>query len=160
MGVGSLALAASCARGGDVPAPRASLAGYAAYDPTADGARQIEAAAAAARTSGRRVLVVFGGNWCVWCRALDTLLATDPGIRAQLHKAFVLVHVDSEANLALNQRYGNPFQHGFPVLLVLGGAGELLHVQETGSWERRDEATGHDPGRVLAFLQRWGPPGI
>jgi thiol:disulfide interchange protein len=136
---------------------RQALAGYRAYDETADGAAQIAAAAAEAKATGKRVLVMFGGNWCRWCRALDAALATGEA-KAALERGFVLVHVDSETNLALNERYGDPFRFGFPVLVVLDSAGERLHVQPSGAFEMGDSTVRHDPEKVLVFLRRWAPP--
>lgn len=40
------------------------------YDETADAEQEIAAAVAAARGDGKRVLLVFGANWCSWCRRL------------------------------------------------------------------------------------------
>lgn len=132
-----------------------SLAGYAAYDEKADGAGQIEAAGKVAKASGRRVLVVFGGNWCKWCRALDGLFAEDAAVKEALDQAFVVVHVNSDTNVPLNQKYGNPFQYGFPVLVVLDADGKKLHVQESGSLEMGDQTVRHDPAKVLIFLKQW-----
>ena len=56
-------------------------------------------------------------------------------------------------NAVINQRYNNPVQHGLPVLLVLDADGHLLTTQETGALE--DGKDGHDPKKILAFLQRW-----
>jgi thioredoxin-related protein len=47
------------------------------YDEKADGARQIATALKTAQKEGRRVLLVFGANWCGWCHKLHKLFATD-----------------------------------------------------------------------------------
>ena len=52
------------------PAPAGAWRGY---DETADARAAIELARAQA-TGGRRVLVVFGANWCGDCRVLDTAM--------------------------------------------------------------------------------------
>lgn len=138
---------------------RAALEGYAAYDGTLDGKQQVASALTRAKDEGKRVLVMFGGNWCKWCKALDGLLASDGAVKQALEKSFVLLHVDSETNEPLNEELGNPFQHGFPVLVVLDGAGKALHTQETASLEKADKSVAHDPAKVLAFLERWAPRG-
>lgn len=137
----------------------AALEGYAAYDGSLDGKKQIEGALARAKSESKRVLVMFGGNWCKWCRALDGLFTSDDGVKQALEKSFVLLHVDSETNDALNQELGDPFRHGFPVLVVLDADGKPLHTQETASLEKADKSVAHDPAKVLAFLEQWAPKG-
>lgn len=138
---------------------RAALDGYAAYDAKLDGKQQIAEALTRAKSEHKRVLVMFGGNWCKWCRALDGLFGADEAVKQALERSFVLLHVDSETNEALNQELGNPFQHGFPVLVVLDADGKPLHTQETASLEKADKSVAHDAAKVLAFLQRWAPQG-
>lgn len=144
----------------DAPAPRKKhepLEAYTAYDASQDGQAQIAAAQAAAKGNNKRVLVMFGGNWCKWCKALDGTFAANPDVKATLDKSFVLVHVDSDTNGKLNDAWGNPFANGFPVLVVVDADGKKLHVQETGALERDDKTVGHDPDKVLTFLKQWSP---
>jgi thiol:disulfide interchange protein len=117
----------------------------------------VDAAVSRAHADGKRVLLMFGANWCVWCRRLSWVFENEPSVRAALADGWHVVHVDtgtrgSPTNAALVQRYGNPLQHGLPCLVVLDGAGQLVHTQETGSLESGDR---HDPARVLAFLTRF-----
>lgn len=128
------------------------------YDDDADAEADIARAVAAARTSGKRVLLIMGGNWCVWCRRLEHVLQNHPAVRAELARRFEVVHVSTGArrsgkNAAINARYGDPMQHGLPVLVVLDGEGRVVTTQETGSLEVGER---HDPDKVLAFLQRAG----
>ena len=106
-----------------------------------------------AADANKRVLLMFGGDWCSWCHALHKTFDEDPGVKAALDK-FVLVTVDIDSNDALDQKLGKPSKHGFPVLVVLGKDGKKLHVQETGSLEKKG-ATAHDPAKVIAFLTQW-----
>lgn len=134
------------------PAPKSARPPI--YDETADGARQIEAALATAKTNHQRVLLQFGANWCGWCHRLHQLFAADPKIAARLKSDYVVVLVDvnKDHNAATNQRYGNPMQFGLPVLVVLDADGKLLTTQDTGKLESGDH---HDPAKVLDFLERW-----
>lgn len=137
---------------------RVALEGYAPYDGTLDGKQQLADGLARAKAESKRVLVMFGGNWCKWCKALDGLLTSDANVKQALEESFVLLHVDSESNDALNQELGDPFRHGFPVLVVFGDDGEPLHTQETASLEKADKSVAHDADKVLAFLRQWAPP--
>jgi thiol:disulfide interchange protein len=129
------------------------------YDEGADAQAQIDAAVVRARRENKHVLLVFGANWCPWCRRLEWVLRNEPNISGAIARGWRVVHVDvgprrSHRNRAIVERYGNPMQHGLPCLVVLDGQGNLQVVQETSSLENGDR---HDPARVLAFLQRWHP---
>jgi thiol:disulfide interchange protein len=130
-----------------------ALGRYRAYDEKLSGKQQIADAVARARSENKRVLVQFGGNWCVFCEALDKLIDTTPELAA-LRARYVAIHVDAGANADLNAQYGKPFDLGFPVLLVLDGDGKLLHTQASTAFQRHD-TVGHDPAGVGAFLKAW-----
>lgn len=127
------------------------------YDEAADAQAQIDAAVAASRGDGKRVLLMFGANWCIWCRRLAWTLENDAAVAAALREGWRVVHVDvgargSSTNRDVARRYGDPLGNGLPCLVVLDDAGGVAHVQETGALEDGDH---HDPARVLAFLRDW-----
>jgi thioredoxin-related protein len=131
------------------------------YDVHADGSADIAAAIIRAGSEHKRVLLVFGANWCIWCHRLHTTFGTNAAVAAALDKAFVLVDVDvntrkgEKRNAAVNERYGNPIQHGIPVLVVLDSDGKQLTTKDSGELEEGD---GHSPAKILAFLSLWAPP--
>lgn len=126
------------------------------YDEQASAAHDIETALAAARGDGKRVLLIFGANWCPWCRRLEHTLRNDAQIAQALRDGFHVVHVNTGArrsgvNADVNARYGDPMSNGLPVLVVLDAQGRVVTTQETGSLESGDR---HDPAKVLEFLRR------
>lgn len=131
------------------------------YDTQADGAQAIERALQVAQAEHKHVLLQLGANWCIWCRRLHETVQKDAGVAALLKQNFVVVYVDvnhrngKKRNDAVNERYGNPLQHGLPVLLVLDADGHRLVTQETGALEDGKDA--HDPAKVAAFLAKWAP---
>ncbi|MBP6507115.1 MAG: thioredoxin family protein [Opitutaceae bacterium] len=131
------------------------------YDVKADAAALIARALTQAGPEHKNVLLMFGANWCVWCHRLHHTLTTDATVKATLARDFVVVMVDvntrngEKRNAAVNEQYGNPIQHGLPVLVVLEAGGHPLTTQETGALE---EGAGHSPEKILAFLQQWAPP--
>ena len=133
-----------------------ALGRYRAYDGAADGRKQIADAVAIAKASNKHVLVQFGGNWCVFCKALDELIESDVTLKG-LHSRYVAIHVDAGSNPDLNDVYGKPYDLGFPVLLVLDGDGKLLHTQASTAFQL-PTAMGHDPCGVAAFLKQWAAP--
>lgn len=130
------------------------------YDPKSNGNDQVARALAQAKRETKHVLLDFGANWCPWCHKLHRTLTTDAGVSQRLSRDFVLVLIDvntrngTKRNADVNERYGNPIQHGLPVLVVLDGAGKVLVTQETGALE---DGSQHDPRKVAAFLDRWSP---
>jgi thiol:disulfide interchange protein len=126
------------------------------YDESADAAAQIEQNVAMGRADRKHVLLVFGANWCPWCRRLEHTLTQNAEIAAELARSYHVVHVDTGArgagkNAAIAARYGEPTRLGLPVLVVLTPDGLLKETQETGALEAGDR---HDPAKVLEFLVR------
>jgi len=133
------------------------------YDETADAKQDIRLAVEKAADEGKHVLLMFGGNWCIWCHRLHRLFNENKTIHDFLQQKYILVMIDvgkRDKYLDLNEQYGNPYQHGFPVLVVLDNQGNQLTTQETGSLEKPTQEgveKGHDPEKVLGFLQQWAP---
>src|SRR3954466_9424586 len=65
------------------------------YDPKANGTADIAKALTAARAAHKTVLLVFGANWCPWCRSLHRVFEKDATVAKVLRENFVVVLVDS-----------------------------------------------------------------
>lgn len=116
-----------------------------------------EALTLAARKN-QRVLLVWGGEWCGWCKKLDALFRDDAKIARKLLYEYRVVHVqsgDTQANDGLAARYGADLAQGYPYLTVLDATGKAIANQETGSLE---QGSLHDPAKVLAFLEAQQAP--
>lgn len=123
------------------------------FDPSRDAAKDIREAVAEARTSGRRVLLDVGGEWCIWCRRLDTLFSAHRELAEYRDAHYVVVKLNwskENKNEGVLSRY--PAVSGYPHLFVLESDGSLVHSQETGALEK---GKGHDPDKVMAFLKKW-----
>src|SRR5450830_666103 len=128
-------------------------------DPQRDAAKDMMTTQSLAKATGKRVLIDVGGEWCAWCRMLDRFIASQPQIRALIDSHYVWVKVKyshENKNTAVLSRW--PKIRGYPYLLVLDGAGRLLHAQgvqglETETEKEADE--NYDPDRVMAFLNRY-----
>jgi thiol:disulfide interchange protein len=136
---------------------RRRAAGPRIYDETADGSQQIAAALRDAQKEDKRVLLIFGANWCIWCHRMNDLFSSDPAIAAKLKSGFVVREIDvsQQHNRAVDAKYGNPTRFGLPVILLLDGTGRALTTKNTAELE---EGRGYDRARVLAFLAKWAPP--
>ncbi len=141
--------------------PEYPKAGPDIYDTQADGTAQVDEAIRIAKADQKHVLLVFGANWCIWCRRLHDLFENHAAVRRELKAHWVVVRLDvnhrdgKKRNDAVIARFGKPTQHGLPVLVVLDRNGHMLTTQETGALE--DGKSAHDPEKVIAFLKQWQP---
>ncbi|MFO1054511.1 MAG: thioredoxin family protein [Planctomycetota bacterium] len=123
------------------------------YDTKADAKQTIADAVGRAARDNKRVLVMFGGNWCGWCHKLHALFQSDAAIRKLLHDEYELVMVDIgqwNKHMELAAGYGADLKnHGVPYLTVLDATGHVVTNQDTGSLEKDG---GHDPEKVRGFL--------
>ncbi len=136
-------------------AVQAAEGGKKVYHPEADAKAELQKAVTAADGIGKHVLVVIGGNWCVWCMRLDKLFHDNAKVAQNLAANYVVVHInysEENKNEALLAELGFPQRFGFPVLLVLDGKGKLLHTEDSGALEA---GKGHSPEKVLTFLNNW-----
>lgn len=116
------------------------------YDESADARAAIRAALGAIGAGPRRVLIVFGANWCEDCRSLDQTLKS--GRNAELMaREFEVVKVDVgrfDRNLGVAKAYGDPLRGGIPAAVVLSADERVLYATKAGelSNARRMSATG------------------
>jgi thioredoxin-related protein len=130
------------------------------YDTKADGKVLIADAVNRAHAGHKRVLLMMGANWCIWCHRLDGTFEHDTAVADVLRKNFEVVRIDVNTrkgiarNADVDERYGHPTKEGLPVLVVLDESGRQLTTQETGALE---DGSKHSPAKVLAFLRKWQP---
>ena len=126
------------------------------YAPGLDARAEVKQAVGIASREHKRVLVVFGANWCYDCHVLD-LAFHRPDVEPVLKKNYEVVHVDvgeGDKNQDLMQQYQVPMKKGIPAIAVLDSDGELLYSQQGGEFEK---ARALAPEDVLAFLEKWKP---
>lgn len=126
------------------------------YPAGVDAHAEIKEALGKAAREHKRVLVVFGANWCYDCHVLD-LAFHRPDIAPVLNASYEVVHVDigeGEKNQDLMQQYQVPMKKGIPALAVLESDGKLLYSQKNGEFEK---ARALGPEDLLQFLKKWKP---
>jgi thioredoxin 1 len=103
------------------------------YNEKADADADVRHALTAAKSDHKKVLLVFGANWCGDCRALDKAMH---GSSQQLIAGrFEVVKIDVgnfDKNLELARRYGNPIEKGIPAVVVLGARGRMIYSTKGG----------------------------
>ena len=128
------------------------------FDPHEKAEKLIDVAVTKATREHKRVLLLFGANWCPWCRRLHRALDSNR-VTGLLKKNFVLVLVDANSrndkdrNSGVIERYGNPLQYGLPVFVVLDSKGKQLTTKETASLAANTDA--EEAERVVVFLDQW-----
>jgi thioredoxin 1 len=103
------------------------------YNEKADAAADVRHALAAAQTDHKKVLLVFGANWCGDCRALDK--AMHGSSQSLIEGKFDVVKIDVgnfDKNLDLANRYGNPIEKGIPAVVVLGADNHVIYSTKGG----------------------------
>jgi thioredoxin-related protein len=124
------------------------------YPATADAKKEIAGALELATKDKKRVLLVFGGNWCYDCHVLDRALHEGAAGKI-VTESFLLVHVDigeGEKNLDLVREYKASLDKGVPVVVILGADGRLLYSSTEGEFEAARTMMKKD---LVAFLKRW-----
>lgn len=152
--IAAVMLAVALNAGAQAPAPvAAGSAGWRGYDESADAAADIERARALAGAGGKRVLLVFGANWCGDCRVLDMTMKQGR-LKELIGAKFVVVKVDVgrfDRNVDVAQRYGVPLKKGIPTVAVLAADGAASFVTAGGELA---DARSMGEEALLAFFDR------
>jgi thiol:disulfide interchange protein len=124
------------------------------YSANADPNLEIQQALKLAVSQKKRLLLVFGANWCYDCHVLERAL--HEGTAGEIvSESFLLVHVDigeGEKNHELVKTYRIPIEKGVPAVAVLGSDGKLLFSSGDGEFESARTMFKKD---LVAFLTRW-----
>ncbi len=128
------------------------------YPPAQEAPSEIKAALARAARDHKRVILVFGGNWCYDCHVLNaTFHSKDiaPLVDANFHVVHVNIGDDYDKNLDLAGKYKVPLKRGVPALVVLDPDGSIVYTQQEGEFENSMRLS---PADVTEFLKKWAPP--
>ncbi len=128
------------------------------YPASVDAHAEIRDAEERAAKDHKRLLLVFGANWCFDCHVLD-LAFHRPEIAPIVTANFEVVHVDlgpnEEKNADLVKQYEIPLNKGIPAMAVVDSDGKLIYSQKNGEVE---DARAITPQVLVDFLNQWKPP--
>lgn len=129
------------------------------YPPPEEARSEIAAALRAAAKDHKRVILVFGGNWCYDCHVLNSAFHS-PRIAPLVNANYHVVHVnigDGDKNLDLADQYGVPLHEyvRVPSLAVLDASGKVIYSQKNGEF---DDSARLSPADIIRFLKKWAPP--
>ena len=129
--------------------PTAGL--YAAHP---DAGKEIQEALGRATSEHKRLLLIFGADWCYDCHVLDHALHEGEAGKI-VNEKYLLVHVDigeGAKNGELVKEYRIPLDKGVPAVAVLDADGKLLYSSGDGEFEAARRMLKKD---LVAFLNRW-----
>ena len=118
---------------------------------------ELTAAFAAAGGQNKRVLAVFGGNWCYDCHVLEATF-NSPEFISLVRANYIVVHIniggEGKDNNDLAARFRVNLDRGVPSLAVLDPNGEIIVSQQNGEFKSTVKI---GPEDVRTFLERWKP---
>jgi len=125
------------------------------YDEKADATAAVAAARARARSSGKLLLIDFGGNWCLDCRVLAGVME-QPEMRSFVQRHYEVVKVDSgrfDRNMNIPARYGFKKVDGVPAVFIVDPKHDRL-VNGQGVVALAD-ARSMTPQGIADWLAKW-----
>jgi len=126
------------------------------YPADADAHAEIKEAEERAAAGRKRVLLVFGANWCYDCHVLD--LAFHRPDFAPVMASYEVVHVDlgddEKKNADVVRQFDATLDKGIPTLVVAESDGKVVMSQKNGEFE---DARSLTPDALLDFLNKWRP---
>lgn len=127
------------------------------YPPPADAKQDLHQAQVQAVKEHKRVLVVFGANWCGDCHALNAAFHSAE-LAPIVDSDYVVVHVnigdEGRDNWDLAERVGVNLRKGIPALAVLEPNGRVVMAQKNGEFESSERISMED---VRTFLEKYKP---
>lgn len=126
-----------------------------AYDPFRNPFIDYEQAKRDAMAANKLLLIDVGGDWCIWCKRLDSFLQNNSDISKSMDEAFVLFKVnvsEEQSNLEFFKQF--PPVKGYPHFIIVDGNGKYLGEQDTSKLEQGE---GYSPARFNMFIAHWHP---
>ena len=124
------------------------------YPEISEAQADVDAALRQAGKDHKRVLLIFGGDWCGDCQVLDINLHDSANVDL-LTSPYIVVHVNighMDQNVELAAKYGVPLKKGVPAVSVIDPKGKVIHAQATGEFA---DMRHMDPRSVNEFLTQW-----
>lgn len=126
------------------------------FDDSRDPFKDAVSAIKLAEQTDRNVLIKIGGNWCTWCKKIDSFLEANPDIKTKLHSTFVLLKVnvsDSNENEAFMR--GLPPVMGYPHMYVSTNTGKVILSKDTAEFLSDDDSGQYSRQQWLSFIEQW-----
>lgn len=127
------------------------------YPATADAHAEIKEAEEKAAKEHKRLLLVFGANWCFDCHVLD-LAFHGPELAPIISTSYEVVHVDigddGKKNADVAKQFDVSLDKGVPTMAVIESDGRVVVSEKNGEFEDARQLT---PEFLAEFLNKWKP---
>jgi thioredoxin-related protein len=125
------------------------------FDPNRNPEADLKVAVEYADSTGKRIILDVGGEWCIWCHRIDAFIENNKEIKSLIEKNFIVLKINySKENKNENFLSKYPDVQGYPHFFVLDKKGKLLHSQNTGELEKDKD---YDAEKFITFLKKWSP---
>jgi thioredoxin family protein len=127
------------------------------YPANVDAHAEIKEAEEKAAKEHKRLLLVFGANWCFDCHVLD-LAFHGKDLAPMVEANYEVVHVDigpdGKKNADVADQFDVSLNKGVPVMAVIEADGKVVMSQKNGEVEDARQLT---PEYLAEFLNKWKP---
>lgn len=126
------------------------------YDEQADAHADVRHAIEQAKSRHKKVLLVFGANWCPDCRSLSAQMQ-EGSLAKKLRLRYVVAKINIgnwDRNMDIANEYGNPPKKGIPAIAVLGADGQLLNATLAGELSVARSMSADEVLKVLDKVSR------
>jgi len=123
------------------------------YDKTRNPHKDLALSMEKAKKSGKKILMVVGGEWCKWCGQLDNFLDDHEDVAKDFYTSFEVLRVyygkgiSKEGKSLLTQF---PALKGTPHFYILDSKAKLLKSVDTGKLER---GYSYDKKKFMKFIK-------
>jgi thioredoxin-related protein len=127
------------------------------YPADVDAHAEIKEAEEKAAKEHKRLLLVFGANWCFDCHVLDLAFHGKdlaPIVDANYEVVHVDIGPDGKKNADVAEQFDVSLNKGVPTMAVVDPDGKVLVSQKNGEVE---DARGLSPEYLAEFLNKWKP---
>jgi thioredoxin 1 len=127
------------------------------YPADADAHAELKEAEEKAAKEHKRLLLVFGANWCFDCHVLDLAFQRPdltPVLAANYHVVHVDIGPDGKKNEDIAKQFDVSLDKGVPVIAVADPDGKVVVSENNGEFEDARQLT---PEFVAQFLNKWKP---
>lgn len=127
------------------------------YPANADAHAEIREAEEKVSKAHKRLLLVFGANWCFDCHVLD-LAFQRQDLASILASNYEVVHVDigpdGKKNADVAKQFDVSLDKGVPTMAVVESDGKVIYSEKNGEFE---DARNLSPETLAQFLNKWKP---
>ncbi|SDE39354.1 thioredoxin family protein [Riemerella columbipharyngis] len=125
------------------------------YHPEENAEEKLSELQKEAQKENKKIMIQAGGNWCIWCLRFNNFVQSTPELKELVDTNYLYYHLNyspENKNEKLFAKFGHPEKFGFPVFIVLGKNGKVVHIQDSSVLE---EGKGYSLEKVKAFFTKW-----